>query len=75
MHPQRGVAELYAAELVFCALLSMMVLAYTWKKVKLVLDGSIHGLKRSLSKSWMDPLSWFTRMMCSGLSQLFDDLA
>ena len=47
MHPQRGVAELYAVESVFCALLSMMVLAYIWKKVKLVLDGSIHGLKRS----------------------------
>ena len=40
-------AELYTAEPVFCALLSMMVLAYIWKKVKLVLHGSIHGLKRS----------------------------
>ena len=30
MHPQRGVAELYAAEPVFYALLSMMVLAYIY---------------------------------------------
>ena len=43
----RNLAELYAAESMFCGLLSMMVLAYIWKKVKLVLDGSIHGLNRS----------------------------
>ena len=39
-------AELYAAEPVFYALLSMMVLVYIWKKVKLVPDGSIHELRR-----------------------------
>ena len=30
IHPQRGVAELYAAVPVFYALLSMMVLVYTY---------------------------------------------
>ena len=66
MHPQRGVAELYAAELVFCALLSMMALSYIWKKVKLVLNGFIHGLKRILDGS----TELVYRMMYSRLSQL-----